>query len=185
MPMDFVLQYNSIMQYQLPKLPFSQEALEPYMDSKTIQIHYGGHHKTYVDKLNEILRNHPSNQLKVEDLLMKIETLPSQIRTGVKNNAGGHANHTLFWSILLPTREKKPTGDVAKAIESTFSTFENFKEKFTTLSLNHFSNGWAWLCVNKSGELTLLSTKDHESPISEKLIPLLVLDLWEHAYYLK
>ena len=176
------------MKYVLPELPFSYDALEPHIDAATMKVHHQGHHKTYVDKLNKALEPYPEFQLKVEDLLARLETLPPQLRTEVENNGGGHANHTLFWTLLAPPSGGsvgEPEGDIAKAITEQFGSFQAFKEKFSDIATKHFSNGWAWLCADEDGQLTTFTAKDHESPITRGLTPLLVIDLWEHAYYLK
>jgi len=170
--------------YKLPKLSFSYDALEPFIDRKTMEVHHDGHHKDYVTKLNKTLEEYPEFQKRIEELLGGIETLPSEVRTSVKNNAGGHANHSLFWTILAPKSQGKPRNELNELINKTFGNFSTFQEKFTSEAVEHFSNGWAWLCAHK-GEVKLLATKDHESPISHGMTPLLVLDLWEHAYYLK
>lgn len=171
--------------YQLPKLSFGYEALEPFIDGKTMEVHHDGHHKEYVTQLNAVLEEYPSFQKHIEELLASLETLPLEIKTKVKNNAGGHANHSLFWSILTPKDPGEPRGTLSESIVKNFGSVSNFREKFTEMASDYFSNGWAWLCVDPKDELKLLTTKDHESPISRGLTPLLVLDLWEHAYYLK
>ncbi len=174
------------MKYELPKLKFAQDSLEPYMDAKTVQVHYGGHHKTYVEKLNEAMKPYPDLQVPVEELLASLPNLPKEIQTPVRNNGGGHANHTLFWSILTPGgKVVGPTDALAAKMEGTFGSFADFKKKFTALSVEHFSNGWTWLSADTHGALELHTTKDHESPITQGKFPLLTLDLWEHAYYLK
>jgi superoxide dismutase, Fe-Mn family len=173
------------MKYTLPALPYAYDALEPVVDEQTMRVHHCGHHKAYVDKLNKILEPYPKLQLPVDDLLSRLETLPADIRTEVENNAGGHANHTLFWSVLAPGSSKEPTGEIAQAIARDFGNFRNFREKFEEQGTKHFSNGWVWLCAENNGSLSLLTTKDHESPLTRGLTPLFVMDLWEHAYYLK
>lgn len=173
------------MKYVLPNLPYSYEAFEPYIDAETMKVHHKGHHAAYVEKLNKALEPYPKYQLKVEALLSRLETLPPEIRTEVENNGGGHANHTLFWTLLSPTSEKEPTGDIANALTKHFGSFNAFREEFSDLATKHFSNGWAWLCAGAREDLSVFTTKDHESPLSRGLTPLLVVDLWEHAYYLK
>lgn len=173
------------MKYVLPKLPYAYDALEPHFDEATMRVHHDGHHKTYVDKLNEALTDYPYFQKPLEVLLATLDTLPTEIKTAVTNNGGGHANHSLFWTLLCPQAQREPSGDLKSTLEKYFGNFSTFKERFTTASSDHFSNGWSWLCAGHSGELKLLTTKDHESPITMGLTPLLVLDLWEHAYYLK
>lgn len=171
--------------YKLPELPYSNDALDPYIDAKTMQLHHGAHHKAYVDKLNKALENHPEWQKKVEELLVSLDRLPADLRKPVHNNAGQHANHTLFWSILGPKAEGKASGEVAKKIDGAFGNFDTFKEKFTNEAVNHFGSGWAWLVTDKEGKLSVMSTHDQENPLSKGLVPLLVIDVWEHAYYLK
>lgn len=171
--------------YVLPKLPYGFDALEPLMDTKTMRVHYEGHHKTYVDKLNAALADYPQYRKPVEELLTMLPSLPTDLQKAVRNNGGGHANHALFWTLLSPESEEKPTGEFSRNLNDAFGGFHSFKEKFTKVALDHFSSGWAWLCVDHHGALRIFSTKDHESPLSERLTPLLTLDLWEHAYYLK
>lgn len=173
------------MLYVLPNLPYPQDALEPYIDSRTMQIHHGAHHKGYIDKLNAALKDHPEYQMPLEQLLKTLDKLPENLRGPVLKNGGGHANHTLFWTLLTPQSEKSPSGELQSVIESSFGSFGNFKTKFTETAASHFNNGWAWLYTDKGGHLQLSSTKDHETPLMQGNTPLLVLDLWEHAYYLK
>jgi len=167
--------------YQLPSLPFAYDALEPYMDAQTVQIHFHGHHQGYVDKLNTLLADKPALQLPVEELL----TTPD-VPQDVLQNAGGHANHSLFWRMLDPAQRKTaPGGELANRIADKFGSFASFQKEFGEVAEKHFSNGWAWLAADKEGELSVFSLPDHESPIQKGLTPLLLLDLWEHAYYLK
>ncbi len=173
------------MQYQLAPLPFAYDALEPWIDKQTMEVHYNGHHKSYVKKLNETLKDHPEHARKVEELLVSLDKLPESLRAPVRNNAGGHANHTLFWTLLNRPQTPKQDREIGEVIRSSFGSMETFKERFSDVAAKHFSNGWAWLCVDGGGKLRLLSTKDHESPLTLGMTPLLVLDLWEHAYYLK
>ena len=174
-----------MMKYILPNLPYPYDALEPYIDAKTMQVHHNGHHKAYVDKLNAALDKHPELRKPVEELLITLDELPADIRTAVRNNGGGHENHTLFWSLLTPSGEKEPSGEFSRALDSTFGNFNGFKNRFTEAAVSHFSNGWAWLVTDPAGKMSVFSTKDHECPITKGATPLLVLDLWEHAYYLK
>ena len=169
--------------YTLPKLPFAYDALKPFCDEKTLKVHHGGHHATYVEKLNAALENAPDYRWKTEELLVSLPELPVHLRKPVKENAGGHANHTLFWTILSPVK-MAPSGDLNVQIQSTFGSLENFKAKFTEIAKEHFASGWAWLCAGPDG-LSVFSEKDHHSPLTDGLTPLLVLDLWEHAYYLQ
>jgi superoxide dismutase, Fe-Mn family len=172
------------MNYLLPRLPFAYDALEPFIDEKTMQVHHQGHHRAYVDKLNETMDEYPSLKKRVEELLASVDTLPVDIHDTVLNNAGGHANHSLFWTLLSPETMPAPVGELESVLENTFGSFENFRERFTELATSHFSNGWAWLCTNQQGELSVCTTKDHVTPMTRGMTPLLVLDLWEHAYYL-
>lgn len=171
--------------YTLPKLPYAYDALEPFIDEKTMRVHHDGHHRAYVEKLNETLKDYPKYQRPVEQLLASIDTFPLEIRDKVRNNAGGHANHSLFWTILSTDTQAKPQGELSQVIDDNFGGFSEFKTKFTQAAADHFSNGWAWLTSDADGKLSVFTTKDHESPLSRGLTPLLVLDLWEHAYYLK
>lgn len=171
--------------YLLPKLPYDFADLEPHIDAATMKVHYTGHHQAYVKKLNELLKNLPHLQRPVEKILVSLEDYPAEIRRKVKNNAGGHANHSLFWTLLTPKKGQEPKAEFKHKLTQAFESQENFQEKFSAVARGHFSNGWAWLCTDKLGELSVFSTKDHESPLTKGLTPLLVLDLWEHAYYLK
>jgi superoxide dismutase, Fe-Mn family len=171
--------------YVLPDLPYGYDSLEPYIDRKTMHVHHDGHHKIYVDKLNSALEGYPDLRKRVEELLASLDTLPPEIKTAVANNAGGHANHSLFWTLLTPNGEKKPVGDFSGALNNAFGSFSSFKKKFTEIAVAHFSNGWAWLCTDQQGKMLVYSSKDHENPIAKGQTPLLVLDLWEHAHYLK
>lgn len=171
------------MKYILSKLHYSYDALEPYIDAKTLEIHYSKHHQAYIDKLNLALEKHPELQDKsVEELLQNINSIPEDIRIAVKNNAGGHANHTFFWEILAKGVEAK--GKIIFAIEKEFGSIDKFREVFTNTALGRFGSGWAWLVLNR-GKLEVYSTANQDSPITEGKIPLLTLDVWEHAYYLK
>jgi Fe-Mn family superoxide dismutase len=173
------------MAYSLPPLPYSSGALEPYIDKQTMEIHHDGHHGAYVKNLNAALEKHPRLQTKtVEDLLRDIQAVPEDIRTAVRNNGGGHANHSLFWEIMAPNAGGDPTGAVADALKSSFGSFESFKEKFTKAALDRFGSGWAWV-VQRNGFLTIESTPNQDGPLMEGKTPILGLDVWEHAYYLK
>ena len=174
------------MAFTVPELPYPKDALEPHIDAKTMEIHHDKHHQTYVTKLNEALANHADLEKKsVEQLLGSINSIPENIRTAVRNHGGGHANHSLFWTIMGPKAGGEPSGDVASAIKSSFGDFAGFKEKFTAAAVGQFGSGWAWLCVDKSGKLALKAMPNQDSPIMEGLQPILGLDVWEHAYYLK
>ncbi|MBC1831808.1 superoxide dismutase [Listeria seeligeri] len=173
------------MTYELPKLPYTYDALEPNFDKETMEIHYTKHHNTYVTKLNEAVAGHADLASKpVEELVANLDSVPEDIRGAVRNHGGGHANHTLFWSILSPNGGGAPTGNLKTAIESEFGTFEEFKEKFNAAAAARFGSGWAWLVVN-NGKLEIVSTANQDSPLSEGKTPVLGLDVWEHAYYLK
>lgn len=173
------------MDFVLPPLPFALDALEPYIDKETMKVHHDGHHKAYVKKLNEAFDECPELKEPIEDLLISLDRLPGELAKEVQNNGGGHANHTLFWSILTPNALKKPEGELADVIGTQFDSFRNFKEKFTEVAVEHFASGWAWLCTDTAGKLSVCSTKDQTTPLSDGKTPLLTLDLWEHAYYLK
>ncbi|WP_026961827.1 superoxide dismutase [Alicyclobacillus herbarius] len=173
------------MAHQLPPLPYAFDALEPHIDALTMEIHHDRHHGTYVNNLNAALEGHPELQEKsIEDLLKGINSVPESIRTAVRNNGGGHANHSLFWEILSPNGGGQPTGAVADAINSTFGSFEKFKDEFSKAAAGRFGSGWAWLVVN-GGKLEIISTPNQDSPYMEGKTPILGLDVWEHAYYLK
>ncbi|EAG1209214.1 superoxide dismutase [Listeria monocytogenes] len=173
------------MTYELPKLPYTYDALEPNFDKETMEIHYTKHHNTYVTKLNEAVAGHPELASKsVEELVANLDSVPEDIRDAVRNHGGGHANHTLFWSILSPNGGGAPTGNLKAAIESEFGTFDEFKEKFNAAAAARFGSGWAWLVVN-DGKLEIVSTANQDSPLSDGKTPVLGLDVWEHAYYLK
>ncbi|HEM9021310.1 TPA: superoxide dismutase [Listeria monocytogenes] len=173
------------MTYELPKLPYTYDALEPNFDKETMEIHYTKHHNTYVTKLNEAVAGHPELASKsAEELVTNLDSVPEDIRGAVRNHVGGHANHTLFWSILSPNGGGAPTGNLKAAIESEFGTFDEFKEKFNAAAAARFGSGWAWLVVN-DGKLEIVSTANQDSPLSDGKTPVLGLDVWEHAYYLK
>ncbi|MDQ7040626.1 MAG: superoxide dismutase [Rhodothermus sp.] len=174
------------MAFTLPPLPYPYDALEPYIDAKTMEIHYTKHHQGYVDKLNKALEGHSELQQKsIEALLRGIDEVPEAIRTAVRNNGGGHANHSLFWTIMKPNGGGEPTGELAEAIQSTFGSFETFKEKFSAEAAGRFGSGWAWLVVDENGKLQVYSLPNQDSPYMQGHTPILGLDVWEHAYYLK
>ena len=174
------------MAHELPPLPYPNNALEPHIDAKTMEIHHDKHHGTYVTKLNEALDKHPElKSKKVEELLTGINTIPDDIRTAVRNHGGGHLNHTIFWNNLSPKGGGQPSGPLADAIKSTFGNFDDFKKKFSDAAAGRFGSGWAWLCVEKSGKLAIKDFPNQDSPLMEGLRPILGLDVWEHAYYLK
>ena len=174
------------MSYSLPDLPYAYDALEPYIDKQTMEIHHQKHHGAYVTKLNAALENHPNWQGKdIEDILKNLNSIPEGIRTAVRNNGGGHYNHTLFWGLMAPTAGGEPDGSLATAINSAFGNFSKFKEEFSTAATNRFGSGWAWLSLDPGNKLIVHSTPNQDSPVSEGLKPILGLDVWEHAYYLK
>ena len=172
--------------FSLPPLPYANNALEPHIDAKTMEIHHDKHHATYVTKLNEALEKHPElNGVTLEELLANgCAKVPEASRTAVRNNGGGHYNHSLFWELLAPGAGGPPTGEIGEAIKSSFGDFEAFKTQFATAATGRFGSGWAWLVVGKDGKLAITSTANQDSPIMEGQQALLGLDVWEHAYYL-
>jgi superoxide dismutase, Fe-Mn family len=170
--------------YELPPLPYAKDALEPHIDATTMEIHHDRHHATYVNNLNAVLEGHDVGDKSVEELISDLNALPESIRTAVRNNGGGHANHSLFWQILSPNGGGAPTGEVAEAINAEFGSFDAFKEEFSNAAKGRFGSGWAWLVV-KDGKLAVTSTPNQDSPLMEGATPILGLDVWEHAYYLK
>jgi superoxide dismutase, Fe-Mn family len=174
------------MAFSLPPLPYDYKALEPHIDEQTMRIHHDKHHGTYVNNLNAALEQHPDLQKKsVEELLANLDALPEAIRTPVRNNGGGHANHTAFWEMMAPGGAKEPAGAVAAAITKAFGGFDKFKEQFAKACTGRFGSGWAWLIADKSGGLTIDSTPNQDTPIMSGKSPILGCDVWEHAYYLK
>jgi len=173
------------MAHELPQLPYEYNALEPHIDARTMEIHHTKHHQGYVNNLNNALSNHPELESKsVEELVKDLGFIPEDIRTAVRNNGGGHANHSLFWLCMGPNGGGEPTGELAEAINSTFGSLESFKEQFAKAGATRFGSGWAWLCVDGSGKLVVTSTPNQDNPLTEGLTPILGLDVWEHAYYL-
>lgn len=173
------------MTYTLPDLPYAYDALEPYIDEETMHLHHDKHHNTYVTNLNAAIEKHPElGEKSVEDLLKDFSSVPEDIQTAVRNNGGGHANHTFFWEILGPNAGGEPTGAIKDAIEETFGSFDDFKEEFKTAATGRFGSGWAWLVV-KDGKLAVTSTANQDSSLMDGQTPVLGLDVWEHAYYLK
>jgi Fe-Mn family superoxide dismutase len=171
--------------HELPPLPYDYTALEPHIDEQTMRIHHDKHHATYVNNLNGALEKHPDLQKKsIEDLLRGINSVPEDIRTVVRNNGGGHANHTMFWEIMGPKGSGQPTGAIADAIKAAFGGFDQFKEQFTKAGVGRFGSGWAWL-IDAAGKLVIESSANQDSPLMEGKKPILGLDVWEHAYYLK
>ncbi|PHV60283.1 superoxide dismutase SodA [Streptococcus macedonicus] len=168
----------------LPKLPYAYDALEPYIDAETMTIHHDKHHATYVANVNAALEKHPEIGEDLETLLADVDSIPADIRQAVINNGGGHLNHALFWELLSPEKQE-PTVQVLAAIEEAFGSFDEFKATFTQAATTRFGSGWAWLVVNENGKLEVLSTANQDTPISQGKAPILALDVWEHAYYLK
>jgi Fe-Mn family superoxide dismutase len=173
------------MAYSLPKLNYSYNALEPYIDARTMETHYTKHHQTYIDNLNKAIKGKADLESKsIEDLISHLTAIPEDIRTIVRNNGGGHANHSLFWTVIGPKSDGVPVGELASDIKKTFGSFDGFKEKFAQAATTRFGSGWAWLSVTKDGQLEISSTANQDSPIMEGKTPLLGIDVWEHAYYL-
>jgi Fe-Mn family superoxide dismutase len=171
--------------YTQDPLPYDFAALEPHIDTKTMEIHYGKHHATYVTNLNAAIEKHPElGKKSAEELLKDLNSIPEDIRTAVRNNGGGHVNHTMFWRIMKPNGGGNPTGAIADAIKSTFGNFEDFKKQFNDAGLKQFGSGWAWL-VSDKGKLKIMSTPNQDNPISQGIQPVMGNDVWEHAYYLK
>jgi Fe-Mn family superoxide dismutase len=171
--------------YTLPPLPYVPEALEPHIDAETMRIHHSKHHKAYVDNANKLLADQPElAKLSPVELLENLDEAPESIRAGLRNNVGGHVNHSAFWLMMSPDGGGEPTGDLAKAIESTFGSFADFKKQFTDAAMKRFGSGWAWLVV-KDGKLSILSTPNQDPPLLDGYATILGLDVWEHAYYLK
>lgn len=178
------------MAHTLPSLPYPHDALEPHIDAKTMEIHHGKHHNAYVTNLNKALEGQDALAAKsIEDLIADLSAVPESIRGAVRNNGGGHWNHTFFWSIMGPKAGGAPTGDLAAAIDQAFGSFDAFKEKFAAAGVGRFGSGWAWLCVKDDGSLCICSTPNQDNPLMRGIAdcagtPVLGLDVWEHAYYL-
>jgi len=171
--------------FKLQALPYMYDALEPYIDARTMEIHYTKHYQGYLDNLNKALSEYPDLQEKpIEELLENLALLPRPIETTVRNNGGGYYNHSLFWQYMTPTGTT-PNGKLKEALVKTFKTFDAFQDEFNTAAKSRFGSGWAWLCFNAEGNLVITSTANQDSPVSEGMVPLLGLDVWEHAYYLK
>ena len=174
------------MVYQLPPLPYAYDALEPHIDARTMEIHHAKHHATYVTNLNKLLEgqvkfvNRP-----LEEIIADISVLPEDLRQGVRNNGGGHLNHSLFWHVMSPGKGGEPEGQLAGAIRSAYGGLDRFKEEFTKAALGRFGSGWGWLCVDNRGRLEIVSTPNQDSPIMLGARPVLGIDVWEHAYYLQ
>jgi Fe-Mn family superoxide dismutase len=178
------------MPYQLPKLPYAYNALEPHIDAQTMEIHHAKHHQAYITKVNEAIAGTPFDNMPVEKLIADLQAVPEDKRTIVRNHGGGHANHSFFWTILAPSAGGKPTGEIASAIDSAFGSFDKLKETFNAAAAARFGSGWAWL-VTEGGKLSVGSTANQDNPLMGKAVagiggtPLVGLDVWEHAYYLK
>jgi Fe-Mn family superoxide dismutase len=174
------------MVFTLPALPYSFDALEPHIDSKTMEIHHDKHHAAYIAKLNAALEKEPSLQnLTIEELIKNPRSLPEGSRSAIVNNGGGHFNHSLLWKTLSPKGGGAPKGDLLKALETDFGGFDGFKEKFSAAALGQFGSGWAWLCAGPSKRLSILGLPNQDSPLASGLVPIFGIDIWEHAYYLK
>jgi len=174
------------MAHELPALPYSYDALEPYIDAQTMEIHHSKHHAAYVNGLNNALVDYPHLQGKaLHDLLADLDAIPEAIRTAVRNSGGGHSNHTFFWELMGPNAGGEPNGELADAISAAFGDFASFKDLFSKAAATRFGSGWAWLVKKPDGTLEVLSTPNQDTPISQGSKPILGLDVWEHAYYLK
>ncbi|MGM0239215.1 superoxide dismutase [Enterococcus sp. AZ103] len=172
------------MAYTLPELPYGYDALEPYIDVETMHLHHDKHHNTYVTNLNAAIEKYPElGEQSIEDLVANLNEVPEDIRTAVRNNGGGHVNHSFFWKILAPNAGGQPTGEIKDAIEA-YGGFEKLKEDFKVAATGRFGSGWAWVVV-KDGKLAIISTANQDSPLTDGLVPVIGLDVWEHAYYLK
>ena len=173
------------MAFELPKLQYSYDALEPYIDAKTMEIHHSKHHQTYITNLNKALESYPELfEKSLEDLLANLDQIPESIRVAVRYGGGGHYYHTLFWQIIGPKSDSKPSENMNSLITDSFESFDNFKSEFNEKATKQFGSGWGWLCQDKSGKLVTLSTPNQDTPISSGLNPVLGIDVWEHAYYL-
>lgn len=174
------------MSFELPQLPYAFDALEPWIDAKTVEIHYTKHHMTYLTNLNNALSNQPDfAKRSIEDLLKDLNTIPEAIRTAVRNNGGGFYNHIIYWNVMGPKKGGEPVGKLAQAINAGFGGFSQFKEQIEKAGLGRFGSGWAWLSKKSNGELVVHSTPNQDTPLAEGLFPVIGVDVWEHAYYLK
>lgn len=173
------------MAFELPPLPYDYNALEPYIDTETMHLHHDKHHAAYVNNLNAALKDHPFASLTINEVVRRLKEVPENISTAVRNNGGGHANHTLFWELMTPGGSKEPTGALAQAINATFGSFDAFKAAFNDAGVKRFGSGWAWLILDKSGRLAITSTANQDNPLTDGNFPVLGNDVWEHAYYLK
>src|SRR5919197_1002193 len=173
------------MAYELPKLPYPYDALEPHIDARTMEIHHSKHHQAYIDNVNKAINGTDLEKKTVEELISDLNAVPENIRTVVRNNGGGHANHSFFWKIMGPNGGGEPKGKLADEVKSAFGSFNDFKEKFAAAGAARFGSGWVWLIRNKGGNLEIMSTPNQDSPLMDGNTPVLGLDVWEHAYYLK
>jgi len=174
------------MAFEVPPLPYGYDALEPYIDTQTMQLHHDKHHAAYVNNLNAALKDQAQfASMNVDELMRHINDVPESIRTAVRNNGGGHSNHSMFWQIMGPNAGGAPTGDLASAINSTFGSFDAFKAAFNDAGAKRFGSGWAWLILDQSGKLQVISTANQDSPLMDGNYPIMGNDVWEHAYYLK
>lgn len=173
------------MAFELPPLPYDYNALEPYIDTQTMQIHHDRHHGAYVTNLNNAIQGSPVADWPLEKLIANLNEVPENIRTAVRNNGGGHINHTMFWQIMKPNGGGAPSGALADAINQTFGSFDQFKAAFNDAGVKRFGSGWAWLVLDRSGKLQVVSTANQDNPLTEGLYPVMGNDVWEHAYYLK
>ncbi len=173
------------MAFELPPLPYAYDALEPYIDTQTMQLHHDKHHAAYVKNLNTALEKHPElSKWSIQDLMTKIAQVPEDIRTAVRNNGGGHINHSMFWQIMAPNAGGEPSGSLANDIQRTFGSFSGFQEQLNKAAMGRFGSGWAWLVLD-AGKLAIISTANQDSPLMENRLPVMGVDVWEHAYYLK
>lgn len=174
------------MKFELPNLKYAYNALEPYIDETTMTIHHSRHHATYINNLNAALEGYPELKEKsLEELLKSLDSLPSTVKLAVQNNGGGHYNHSLFWNVMTPNKGSHPNKILAEAIDKAFASFDSFKEQFSKAATTRFGSGWAFLVTDKLGNLSIISTANQDTPLSQGFIPILALDVWEHAYYLK
>ena len=171
--------------FTLPDLPYDFNALEPYIDARTMEIHHGKHHQAYIDNLNKALEKAPALKGKtIEQIVSELNSAPAEVRPAIRNHGGGHYNHSLFWKAMSPTGGGRPTGDLLEKIDSSFGSFETFQEKFSQAAITRFGSGWGWLSLDGKGGLVVHSTANQDSPLMEGLKPILGVDVWEHAYYL-
>jgi len=173
------------MAFELPPLPYAYNALEPTIDEETMHLHHDKHHQAYVTNLNNAVQGTQFENMSVEDLIRNLSSVPENIRTAVRNNGGGHANHSMYWKIMAPNAGGQPSGPLAAAINQTFGSFDQFKTQFNDAGAKRFGSGWAWLVAGQNGQLQVISTANQDSPLMDGLFPVMGNDVWEHAYYLK